>query len=244
MTAPRRAGRRAGPARRLLVFGRWPEAGRTKTRLAPLLGERGAAELYRAFLDDTLRAARAVPDAAVELWVPRRPGAEALAERYPRVRLRWQASGDLGARLRAAFEAAFAEGADHVLITGSDHPSLPAALLGHGLDALGSAPLVLGPSLDGGYYAVGLRRTAWPDTAVLFRDIPWSTPDVLARTRRRAESAGLTRIELPDWYDVDEPEDLARLRADLPLDSRTARALAGRARVAAPGGEGVREEDG
>lgn len=200
--------------------------GRVKTRLAPALGPRGAATLYLAFLDDTLRSASEVAGAEVELWVPdASPGRTELEARYPGLRVRRQHGRGLGARLRGAFATSFEEGVDYVLVTGSDHPTLPSSYLRRALAALRGAHLVLGPTEDGGYYAVGLRRYAWPAASGLFERIPWSTSRVLDATRQRAERLGLCHVELPSWYDVDVPEDLARLGADAAPASATARAL-------------------
>jgi len=213
-------------SRRLLIFGRLPEAGVTKTRLIPALGAEGAARLYGAFLDDTLTAARGLTSVVTELWVPRRDGAETtLAARYPEIPLRWQHGADLGARMANAFDAAFAEGVDYALITGSDHPTLPVDYLARGFAALIAAHLVLGPSADGGYWAIGLRRYAWPKARPLFADMPWSTPEVLDLTRRRAIELDLCHVELPRWYDVDEPAQLGTLKRDAAPGSHTARVL-------------------
>lgn len=229
MTMARRDDGSAVPARCLMVFGKLPEAGRTKTRLAPLVGPTGAAALYRAFLDDTVELACRVPGANVELWVPRRRGAaRTLGRRFTGVELRWQSEGGLGQRLREAFRCAFAGPPRRAMVLGSDHPTLPAGYLRQGFEALEEVDLVLGPSRDGGYYALGLRREAWPAAARLFEDIPWSTPRVLARTRERAREMGLVVMEMPSWYDVDRPEDLDRLLHDVRGDSHTARALAAR----------------
>jgi len=214
------------PSRRLLIFGRLPEAGATKTRLIPALGAHGAARLYQAFLDDTVAAATGLASVRTELWVPPRDGAEAmLTARYPDLPLRWQRGPDLGARMSDAFEVAFSEGADCALIIGSDHPTLPADYLARGFAALIAAHLVLGPSADGGYWAIGLRRYAWPKARPLFADVPWSTPRVLELTRRRAVELDLCHVELPRWYDVDERSQLETLRRDAKPDSQTARVL-------------------
>lgn len=241
---------RPRPVRRLLVFGKLPEPGRTKTRLAPSLGAAGAADLYGAFLQDTLALARAVPGAEVELWIapPPRAGKASTAPREATVAppaalagtgvpVRRQVGADLGARLAAAFATSFAEGADHVLIVGSDHPTLPGAYLSRGFRALRSAQLVIGPTSDGGYYAVGLKRLAWPGAAALFRDIPWSTPEVLRLTRRRAESLDLCRAELPIWYDVDEPADLELLGRDVAPGTATRKVLERLGRTGEPGAD-------
>ncbi|MDX1578178.1 MAG: TIGR04282 family arsenosugar biosynthesis glycosyltransferase [Gemmatimonadota bacterium] len=213
------------PERRLLVFGRLPEAGRAKTRLAPALGEEEAAELYSAFLDDAVKGATGT--APVELWVPERPDAvSSLERRYPGVRVRLQPEGSLGERLETAFEAAFGDGADYAVAVGSDHPTLPPDMLPRAFRALRGAHLVLGPSRDGGYYAIGIRRHAWPRAAGLFRGAPWSDPGLLSWTRARASELDLCHVELPAWYDVDRPEDLERMEADLSPGTATAVAWA------------------
>ena len=190
------------------------------------MGEAGAAELYRAFLDDVCGTVRGLEGVEREMWVPRRPGAaDYFRERHPDFRLRWQEGADLGARLRGAFGAAFDEGAGRVLAVGSDHPTLPA---GHLRAAFSGGPepeVRLGPTPDGGYWGIGLTRAAWPRAAGLFADLPWSSSDLLAATRRRAGALGLPVRELPSWYDVDEPSGLDRLREDVLRGSATARAL-------------------
>lgn len=207
-----------------MVFGKRPVPGRAKTRLAPALGAEGAAELYQAFLDDVVRAARSVPEAEVELWIPDpRPGE--LADRYAGVRLRRQSGSDLGLRLVDALDTAFREGVDRAVVVGSDHPTLPPRLLAAAFEELEGADAVFGPTTDGGYWATGLRSGAWPAGRGLFERIPWSTREVMAATRRRGEALGLRLAELPDWYDVDRPAELDRLREDLAAGSATARTL-------------------
>ncbi len=219
--------------RRLLVFGRLPEPGHVKTRLDPELTREGSAVLYEAFLDDAMKLA---PDGvAVELWVPDRPGAvERLGTRYPAARTRLQPEGSLGDRLETAFARAFDEGVDRAVAIGSDHPTLPADFVVRAFDALAAGPLALGPSLDGGYYAVGLRGSAWPRARDLFAGAPWSTAGLFAWTRARAASLRLDCVELPPWYDVDRPADLARMAGDLTEGSATAGAWA---RLAPPTAE-------
>lgn len=223
--------------RRLLVFGRLPEPGYVKTRLQPRLTGEECAALYEAFLDDVMRLA---PDGVgVELWVPERPGAlERLGARYPAARIRLQPGGSLGDRLATAFACAFSEGADRAVAVGSDHPTLPAGFVEGAFDGLGASPLVLGPTRDGGYYAIGARRLVWPAARGLFADAPWSSSGLLAWTRARMASLRLDYTELPEWYDVDRPEDLPRMVRDLTDESATARAWARLARAPATGAGG------
>ena len=223
--------------RRLLVFGRLPEPGYVKTRLQPRLTEGECATLYEAFLDDAMRLP---PDGVgVELWVPERPEAlEQLAARYPAAPVRLQPEGSLGDRLAMAFACAFSEGVDRAVAVGSDHPTLPAGFVESAFDALEATPLVLGPTRDGGYYAIGAQRSAWPAIRGLFTDAPWSKPRLLAWTRTRVASLRVDCTELPEWYDVDRPEDLPRMVRDLTDESATARAWARLARAPATGADG------
>lgn len=179
--------------------------------------------LYEAFLDDAMGLApRGV---SAELWVPERPNArERLRARYPGSRIRLQPEGSLGERLVSAFRNAFREGVGRAVALGSDHPTLPADILPHAFRALATTDLALGPVRDGGYYAIGLRRAAWPAAKGLFSGAPWSEPTLCEWTRARAAELGLDRTELPVWYDVDRPEDLTRMVRDLREGSATARA--------------------
>ena len=212
---------------RLLVFGRLPEPGRVKTRLLSRLTPEASAALYQAFLDDAMRLAPA--GAAVELWVPDRPGAaEWLGQRYPDARVRLQPEGTLGDRLEEAFDCAFGEGVERAVAVGSDHSTLPARHIARGFGALagGTATLVLGPARDGGYYAVGLQRAVWPEARELFVSAPWSEPGLCGWTRARGSALGLACVELPLWYDVDRPSDLKRMAADLDMGAGSATAAA------------------
>lgn len=231
--------------RRLMVFGKRPRPGRVKTRLAPALGERAAAALYAAFLDDVLARCRAAGEEP-ELWLPA-PGAPEAddgpsdrgkgpdardggeADRpLPRrrgVAVRRQPDGGLGERLRAAFGAAFREGARRAVVVGSDHPTLPPSHLRRAFGALGDAGACVGPTMDGGYWGVGLRADVWPRASRLFESVPWSTPEVLDTTVARAEEAEVELRRLDGWYDVDDPSDLPRLRRHVRDGSATAAAL-------------------
>jgi hypothetical protein len=116
-----------------------------------------------------------------------------------------QGKGNLGSRMKRAFEAGFQKGYDRIILTGSDCPSVSREILWKALQALGRHDLVLGPAQDGGYYLIGLKRMI----ASLFRGIPWGTDRVLARTREQADRGGLGTFLLQTLADVDRPEDLA-----------------------------------
>jgi rSAM/selenodomain-associated transferase 1 len=138
-----------------------------------------------------------------------------------------QAEGDLGARMRAFFEWAFASGATRVVLIGSDSPTLPIPFVEEAFAALAQHPVVLGPTLDGGYYLVGAdcqsvgEAVLRPAASVppIFERIDWSTSAVFEQTVERLRAAGLPYHVLPPWYDVDELADLARLKQELDAKS-------------------------
>lgn len=198
------------PAARLLIFAKAPVPGRVKTRLAGRMGTRGAAELYKKLLRQTLAIARAARLCPVELWCAPdgRHGFFTACRREYGVRLRRQCGGDLGRRMNQALNRTLAVHRFAVLI-GGDCVSLGAAELRGAVSRLAAGrDAVLGPARDGGYLLVGLRQ---PRPA-LFRGIAWGTPAVLAATRRRLRRSGADWAELSPGWDVDTPADLRRLR--------------------------------
>lgn len=192
---------------RLILFTRYPEPGKAKTRLISALGAAGAAALHQQMVEHTLaqvRSLRSQRDIAVEVRFA--GGNVALMQEW--LGQAWdyqpQGTGDLGDRLAAAAQAAFAAGSTAVVMIGSDCPGLDASLLDRAFAALQQHDLVLGPATDGGYYLIGLRRFA-PD---LFQGIAWSTAAVLRQTVAIATQLNLRTAYLPALSDVDCPADL------------------------------------
>lgn len=199
--------------RALIVVGKAPRAGSAKTRLVPPLSSPEAADLYRGFLLDTVELASGLDWECTSLVHPRgdRGLLAALLERTS-IHLIQQPATGLGAALAYAFEHHFAAGYDYAVLIGSDNPTLspaPVQAAYRSLDA--GADLAIGPTPDGGYYLIGMRR---PHVGV-FEQIEWSTPRVYAQTLARATDLGLRVQPVAEWYDVDEPADLYRLSADV-----------------------------
>ena len=197
--------------RALVVFARVPEPGRVKTRLTTLLSADEAARLYESFLFDALDGYRTL-DAAVRLYlapsesrVPAGFGGEDAA-------VFLQKGSDLGSRLLGAFVETFAAGFEQVVAIGTDHPTLPPAFVELAFEQL-DAPLsvCIGPTEDGGYYLLGANEF-YPG---LFPGIPYGTDGVFEQTMARIDETGAGVTVLPRWYDVDTPDDLARLWAEL-----------------------------
>jgi uncharacterized protein len=197
--------------RALLIVGKAPEPGLTKTRLVPPLSPADAADLYRGFLLDCVGLGTALGWERVSVVHPR--GArQALASLLPAdVCLLEQPGTGLADALADAFDHELAEGFQRVVLIGSDNPTLPGRLVDEACSALDVYDVSLGPTTDGGYYLIGLRE---PHLG-MFDAIDWSTPRVYAQTLANARRLNLRVHAVPEWYDVDEPPDLERLEREL-----------------------------
>ena len=194
--------------KRLVIFTRYPEPGKTKTRLIPALGPEGAADLHRQMVDSTLTWARQLKNnSAISLEVRTEGGDEYQIRQWlgSDIPCCPQGNGDLGARMAQAFTEAFSAGMARVIIVGTDCPGLTGDLVQTAFEALMDNDVVLGPAKDGGYYLIGLRKPV----PHLFEGIPWGTGDVLPKTLRIATNLNLQVFLLDALEDVDRPEDLA-----------------------------------
>ena len=189
---------------RLLVFARFPESGKTKTRLIPALGAEGAALLHAQMIRRTMHVASGLAAVGVELHhhggLPR--NWRTLLR--TKTALRPQVEGDLGTRLRIAIENSFARGDEAVVVIGTDCPFVDRRTILDAFDRLRRCDMVIGPATDGGYYLLGLRRPA----RQVFEGIDWGTANVLAQTLAQAASAGLSISQLNPLADIDTPVDL------------------------------------
>ncbi len=190
---------------RVVLFTRFPEPGRAKTRLIPALGAEAAAALHRHLTERTLATLREC-GLPVEL---RCTGATLEGFRCwlgGGLHLENQGEGDLGARLnRAAARTP-------LIMVGADAPGLALAHLREAEAALARHPAVIGPAEDGGYYLLALAAPM----PFLFAAMPWGTASVLAETRRRLEQRGVRYALLETLADLDRPEDLWRWPELLP----------------------------
>jgi uncharacterized protein len=194
--------------RTLVIFARTPELSRVKTRLQPRLSAREALRLHEALVEDTVTLALNCRVARVTVAFSGEAPAGLVSES---VTVDRQVGGDLGERLTEATRKAFASGADHVVVIGTDSPDLPPARLDEAFEELDGADVVLGPAADGGYYLIGLSG---PHVGV-FEAVDWGSERVLEQTRQRVLALGLRSRELEPWFDVDRPEDLERLALEI-----------------------------
>ncbi|WP_161602379.1 TIGR04282 family arsenosugar biosynthesis glycosyltransferase [Tautonia marina] len=196
------------------IFGKKPEPGKVKTRLAAEFGNDFAAEAHEAMLLDTL-----------DTWGSNRflaPGGRRVFVFAPDDAGPWfdsivpaglamqaQAHGDLGARLQSFFEGEFADGASRVVVIGSDSPTLDPSIVVSAFLCLDQKDVVIGPSTDGGYYLIGCRV---PVPSV-FEGVEWGSSRVFGQTLDRLRGSGRSLAVLPPWYDIDTPDDWRLLGA-------------------------------
>jgi uncharacterized protein len=194
-----------------------PVAGEVKTRLVPPLTAGEAAALNVCFIRDMAENIDSVTrkETASGLVIYTPTGSESAFDGVLPVgfRLLAQRGTSLGERLCNATDDLFGEGYGAVCLINSDSPTLPQSSLVQAIELLAADGdrVVVGAAEDGGYYLIGLKHAH----ANLFHDIAWSTADVLARTRQRAEEIDLPVELLPSWYDVDDAETLSRLCEEL-----------------------------
>lgn len=188
------------PLDRSILFLKAPRLGEVKTRLAREAGEEKALSIYCELVEALLGNLKGIgagelrvtpDDGDVRRWTP---------EGW---KVRGQGDGGLTERLTRAFAESFAEGAERVVVIGSDCPEVTPRDLQEAWEALERCDLVLGPAVDGGYWLVGLRRPA-PE---IFTDIPWSTGAVLEKTLDIARALGLKTHLLRTLNDVDTLAD-------------------------------------
>lgn len=200
------------PKERLIVFTRYPEPGKTKTRLIQALGARGAADLQRRMTERLLgNVGTLLAKRKMTLEVRYEGGSQKKMKAWlgADVRLTAQESGSLDRRMLLAFADAFAAGCRTVVIIGTDIPGITAAIVEDAFERLRNRDLVLGPAADGGYYLIGLRHSCLERARpLLSAAIPWGTEKVLQMTREIAAECNLAHSLLETLRDIDRPEDL------------------------------------
>lgn len=188
--------------RHVVMMVKEPVPGRVKTRLGADIGMVPAAWWVR---HQTNRMIRRLNDPRWSLTLAIAPDRALRSPIWPAGPYRMgQSAGDLGDRMAGIFRALPPGPA---LIVGADIPGLAPLHLARAFDALGHHDAVIGPASDGGYWLIGLRRTA-AIPAGLFDSVRWSTPH--ARSDTLATMRGLRTIQTDLLDDVDSAADLPR----------------------------------
>ena len=188
----------------VIIFVRNPELGKVKTRLAKGIGEEKTLEVYIELLQHTCDVATKVDCDKFVYYSDFINENDLWENEYFQKRL--QAGEMLGDRMMLAFMELFQLGYSKLLIIGSDCPELTSFIIDDAFDMLDANDVVIGPSSDGGYYLLGLRKLI-PE---LFTNKKWSTDTVLADTIKDTVRLRTTCVFLPELSDIDTVEDLQK----------------------------------
>lgn len=195
----------------LLLFTRYPEAGKTKTRLIAELGASGAALLQKRLSERIAHQAQLLTQRLGITMVVHYSGGSRKKMTFWLGPMKYveQTDGDLGQKMRRAFQHSIETGAQTIVLIGSDIPDISADLLQQAFTSLRTREVVIGPCQDGGYYLIGMvAEQASQLYPLLFEEMPWSSGELLATTLSRLEKAGYEVAILPTLRDIDLPADL------------------------------------
>lgn len=186
----------------LIIFGKNPETGKVKTRLAATIGDKAALAVYQRLLFHTAAVTGDLPmDKFIfysekimhkDIWKK---------ERFIK---QTQRGKDLGERMKNAFEDLFEKGYRKIVIIGTDCPELTAGIITNAFTCLDTRDVVIGPAADGGYYLLGMTQLH----SSLFQNMLWSTSTVLKGTTSRCHTLNLNYDLLPILNDIDNEKDL------------------------------------
>lgn len=196
------------PENLLIIFAKNPVLGRCKTRLAKGIGPENALAVYRILLQHTAQTTSSLKVDKEVFYTDFIDHEDSWDSTIFKKGL--QRPGDLGQKMQAAFEAGFKKGYQKIVLIGTDLISLEASDIEKAFKALDNNRVVFGPAQDGGYYLIGLSQMK-PE---LFKNIPWSTPEVLTKSLEKIDH---TYQLLQIKNDIDTEEDLAEIPVFLPF---------------------------
>ena len=200
------------PGCRIILFAKAPVLGKVKTRLEPELGQKGSLELHKAMTRRIITLLDSIKLAPWDLWLSSGERNEVFLGQCKDAEIFLQKGNDLGQKMANASLHSFARvGVESVLIIGSDCPAFDAEYLVSAIKALEKGyDVVLGPAEDFGYILIGLNAPY----VELFEGVAWGSEKVLKQTLAKVRELNLNLLLLDALWDVDRPQDLARL-ADL-----------------------------
>lgn len=193
--------------RALIIFAKLPRAGEVKTRLGRAVGMARAADIYRELAEHAFGIADELASGGTKVYLFYDPIATGqdirswIGRRFSYVPQEGQSLGD---RMHHAFAMAFDDGARHAVIIGTDVPELQASMVNNAFNRLANHDIVIGPSLDGGYFLLGMTAPIKD----VFHGVVWSTGKVFDGTMARIRQLDLSCSVLPALADIDTEQDL------------------------------------
>jgi rSAM/selenodomain-associated transferase 2/rSAM/selenodomain-associated transferase 1 len=196
----------------LVMFAKYPEKGKVKSRLCQHWDEGLVVLLYRSFIGDLLDRLSGGDYRFRIAYHPVEKKTDFIKQFGDGFSYMPQIGENLGERMKNAFTRCFSEGFRSVVVIGSDSPDLPRWIIGEAFQSLEKHGAVIGPALDGGYYLIGFSGKL--SSHGVFEGITWGTNNVFEKTMQHLQEAGITVHVLPPWRDIDRPEDIAALIKD------------------------------
>ena len=184
----------------IIVFVRSPELGKVKTRLARSIGDQSALNIYKILLKHTAAVLRDLSFDKVVYFSEKIDNNDLWENSLFEKKL--QKGADLGERMHHAFDTAFNKGYKKVLIIGSDLFDLTSSIITSAFEALETYDVSIGPSLDGGYYLLGMKKLQ-PE---VFKNKKWGTDSVLEHTLQDLKKQKIKLLKALN--DIDTLEDL------------------------------------
>lgn len=186
----------------LIIFVKNPKIGKVKSRLANSIGEEKALSVYKKLL---LKTNEVVIDLNLDkcVYYSESIDQEDLWENSIFLKAK-QKGENLGVRMRNAFNEAFENSYDKICLIGSDIMELTDEIIVQAFDHLDTHDIVLGPSIDGGYYLIGMKSPV----SYVFENKKWGTGEVLKATLDDINKMLLKYFLLPILNDIDEIEDI------------------------------------
>lgn len=188
-----------------IIFIKYPEVGKVKTRLGRDIGMKMAAEIYKKMVENTLSACKSTK---LLLFIEPYDRIEDFKEWLGDFDYFPQSDGDIGERMKSAFVKGFSLGYEKLILTGSDIPDLSSEVISDALISLNSADSVIGGAEDGGYYLIGFKQNSFNEK--VFINISWSTSLVLSETLHIFRSIGQKTAMVKTLYDLDTSKELDR----------------------------------
>lgn len=192
------------------LMAKYPRIGQVKTRLARQTNRKAAVRVYLSLLENVLKNTSPEESDRYRLGCFIEPSnmTEQFAKRYPSLAFYHpQQQGNLGQRMQDALRVLLHdEGANSALLIGADIPQLSRSHLRLAFEALNDHDLVIGPTDDGGYYLIGMKKVE-PSA---FKNIDWGTSSVLPQTLKAVDKSNLSCIQLETLSDLDTISDLEK----------------------------------
>jgi len=196
----------------LVIFVKYPEIGKVKTRLGNDIGNKNATLLYKAMLQDTICNTSKSKNYDIALCYTPKNKRKNLEKLLGIKAMHPQSAGNLGNKMRECFRH-FLKKYHNVVIVGSDVPTINASLIKKAFASLKNSHIVLGKSADGGYYLIGMKKVY-----NIFSGIRWSTPNVFKHSIEKIKKYNLKCEIFPKMVDIDTAIDLMRLRKSMRLN--------------------------